>query len=51
MNAHGGSVDVVSAPGRGARFIVRLPGLRSADQPVPAAADRLDVDGRLELAP
>lgn len=51
VHAHGGSVQVVSAPGRGARFIVRLPGLRSADQPVPAAADRLDVDDRLELAP
>jgi signal transduction histidine kinase len=50
--AHGGRVWAHSEPGCGTSMIVELPGLRSAaDEPVPAAADGLDVNGRLELAP
>jgi signal transduction histidine kinase len=51
VEAHGGTVTVTSAPAAGARFTVVLPGLRSAEQPIAAAANRLDVDDRLELAP
>jgi signal transduction histidine kinase len=52
VEAHGGSVAVRSTPGKGARFLIDLPGLVSAgQQPVPATAHGLDPDQRLELAP
>ena len=50
VEAHGGTVAVDSAPGTGAAFRIELPRFASAGaQPVAAAADRLDVDERVEL--
>jgi signal transduction histidine kinase len=52
VEAHGGRVWAERAQEGGAALVVELPGLRSAaHEPVAASAHRLDVDGRLELAP
>ena len=50
VGAHGGDIRATSAPGAGATFELRLPGL-SERQPVAGAADGLDGDRRVELAP
>jgi signal transduction histidine kinase len=50
VEAHSGTVAVDSASGTGAAFRIELPRFASAGaQPVAAAADRLDVDERVEL--
>ena len=51
-HAHGGGVRAHTPAAGGAEFVVTLSGLRSAEaEPVAAAADRLDGDVGLQLAP
>jgi two-component system sensor histidine kinase BaeS len=51
VHAHGGEIEATSSPGNGTRFEIRLPGLGCEREAVAGATHRLDLDGRVELAP
>jgi K+-sensing histidine kinase KdpD len=50
VDAHGGSIAVVSRQGVGTAFTITLPVGSARHQPVAAAADGLDPDRGVQLA-